>query len=224
MKLYILTRCCERPHFYLENRLSIAKQNSVKDLIVTQLVSCERQSPITHKYLSQYLSEREPFLTKLVEVERQERKNHGHFPYNLYCNQMHQQVDDDSWVMYLDDDDIFMTPDALDTMQKYFNNPDQMLIWKCQFPDGTKPSNTYFKRGVRAIGYPAICFCFHSKWLEYANWDDRKGSDSRVIYNLSRKIPKIIWINRVLTSINYAQKMGGFGQREDKISSDTLQT
>lgn len=155
---------------------------------------------------------------QLVPVTRRERLRHAHFPYNLYCNQMHKEITKEGWVMYLDDDDLFTSADAVSKISKYFGNPDNLIVWKVQFPYGTEPSNRYFKRSVKQSGFPAICFCFHTKWLQYAVWDDMKGSDSRVAHALSKAIPKVVWIDDVLTKINYTEGSGGYGRREDQKS------
>lgn len=204
---YVLTRTSERPLFFSQNHTSVMSQTYPN---VVHVVSYDTED--TGKYLEQY-----PDL-KIVPVIRQERLKNAHFPYNLYCNQMHKTITADGWVLYLDDDDLFTRTDALSVISQYFNSSDNLIVWKVQFPYGIEPSNRYFKRSVKQSGFPAICFCFHTKWLRYAIWDDMKGSDSRVARALSKVIPKVIWVDDVLTKINYTEGSGGYGRRVDQKS------
>lgn len=200
--MYILTRTSERPKFFDQTYRSI-KSQTYGD--ITHVVSYDTDN--TREYLKGYDCIKVP-------VERETRLKFSHFPYNLYLNKMHSVVSD-GWIMYLDDDDVFTRNDAVEIISKHFKDPDAMIVWKVQFPDGTKPHKHVFGRRVASSGFPAISFAFHSKWLKYANWDDRKGSDSRVAHTLFRAIKRVKWIDEVLTKINYESGYGGSGMQHD---------
>lgn len=207
-RLYVITRSSERPKYFAENVASIREQNLPDGLEIVHLVSYD--SPSTYEYLKDYSD------LVLKSVQREERRKPGHFPYNLYCNQLHELIDKPGWVMYLDDDDIYESDLSVQKIAANFDSTDNLIIWKVMFPEGIKPAESRFKRKVvYPKGFPAICFCYHTKWLKHAVWDERKGADGRLIFKLSQIIPNKVWIPEVLTRINYETGYGGLGQRQD---------
>lgn len=204
MNVFILTRTSNRPIFFKQNHQSVTNQTYTP---IKHVVSYDTAE--TFRYLQEYDD------IEKVPVVREQRMNLSHFPYNLYCNEMHKFISTDTgWVIYLDDDDLFTNNNAVSEISKYFNNPDNLIIWKTQFPSGVKPGR-FFGKAVRSTGFPAICFAYHTKWLKHAIWDNKKGSDSRVLYKLSKIIPNKVWIDNVLTKINYNSGFGGMGYQID---------
>lgn len=200
--VFVLTRTSGRPKFFALNHSSVMEQsnNSVR---VIHIVSFDDTD--TKEYLEQYSD------IQIVPVERIPRKSTGHFPYNLYFNKMYQQIHQSGWIIHLDDDDIFSSSDAISQMMPYFQ-PDHLIVWRVKFPDAIRPTNRYFGRSVCSRGFPAICFAFHTKWLASVPlWEDKKGGDSHFVYKLSKLIPKTIWIDKILTEVNYTEHESGCG-------------
>jgi len=205
MNVFVLTRTSERPHFFAQNHNSISTQTYPH---IKHIISYDTDN--TKKYLEQYSN------IEFYAVDRIKRTCNAHFPYNLYCNELQQKLNNrEGWVLYLDDDDIFTTNTAVEEISQYFNNPDNLIIWKVRFPKAVLPDARHFGKRVMRSGFPSICFCFHTKWLKHAIWDDYKGSDSRVLHALYKAIPKRVWIDNILTAINYNTGCGGYGHQND---------
>ncbi len=216
--VYILTRSNKRPIFFQQNHLSIYKQTYKH---WRHIVSYHNDE--TLNYLKNYTD----IIT--IEVPPYERSNQNHFPYNLYCNFMHQQVqelinNDDantvSLIMYLDDDDVFTTDDALNIIINHLNGSQyrsekRLLCWRTKFPNEIVPSNRFFGKNI-GLRTPSISFAFTNDLLPMAIWDQYKGGDSRLARLLGQKCQSIIWIDHVLTKVNYDDKIGGNGQSQDK--------
>lgn len=206
--LNIITRTSKRPAFFQENHQSIKQQTYTNWIHI-----CGYDNLETSEYLFHY----DDCIKVSVMDLWTNRKNSKHFPYNLYCNRLQEHVKS-GWVMFLDDDDIY-NENAFETIVKHANCPDKLLIWRTKFPDpvGIIPTNRVFGKRITKQGFSAIGFAFHSKYLKEAVWDDQKGADGRLIYKLSKIIPRICWIDKVLTKINYDIGHGGWGKQKDKI-------
>ena len=156
-------------------------------------------------------------IQNLHEVEKDELiKNYefkdpktGPFaPYNLYMNVLQEKVID-GWIMYLDDDDLFMDENSLSTIVNEIEKSDEdtMLIWAMKFSNGfVVPKKNDIRNGPvkNFIGSP--CFAFHSKYKDHAIWDYWKCSDYRVAKKLFNVIPKKKYINKILI---YVPNSGG---------------
>lgn len=217
--LYVITRTSQRPNFFKLNCQSLDQQQGVN---LVHVVTCDDKA--SRVYINQEMDKAQT-PTHIVEVERQTRTDNGHFPYNLYCNQAQAYIQalqastPNGWIMYLDDDDSFTTPDAAATILKHCVNPNDLIIWKVQFPGHIAPPKRYFGRSVRPSGFSAIGFAYHSSLINKAQWDDRRGGDGRLIFKLSKVVKelggKVVWIDEILTAINYDNGYGGLGRRID---------
>lgn len=129
-----------------------------------------------------------------------------HFPYNLYLKIVEGYLDD-GWIIYLDDDDFFINDDVLEKLNNQINihDEDTIHIFKILTRDSnvTMPNEKYFL--FMKTGHPIIhkecggsCFTFHTKYKQYANWDEWRLSDVRVIKSLERVIPKKNFIDEII--------------------------
>ena len=82
------------------------------------------------EYLKEYMDHEKMEIFKAASVD----KSQSHF-YNLYCNELLSRVkstndDDSGWIMFLDDDDMFESPDSLsiiaENIQKHENKNDNI--------------------------------------------------------------------------------------------------
>lgn len=219
--VFILTRSNQRPNFFKMNHESLEQQTYKKWI---HLVSYHNTD--TLNYLKPYV---ENSAIKIVEVPVYIRENANHFPYNLYCNFLHQEVrkelldqqKDHALIMYLDDDDIFTDITALEQIVHTFKSTGQLgninctvIYWKTKFPNEVLPSNKYFGKKV-GLRTPAISFAFTADLIDQAKWDQYKGSDSRLARHLASKCSKILWLNQILTKVNYNNENGGSGLSND---------
>ena len=211
----ILTRTSNRPVGFNNCRQSILKQTYKN---IKHLVSYENASDLA------YLDYKGISKVKVEKYEGDVLINpdgHLHAPYNLYCNEMLDNVDN-GWVLFLDDDDHLLHNKVIEELVSEINKADDdtLFIWQMRYPNGKLlPTSEHFKYKhveFEHIGSP--CFIFHSKYTDIAQWDEWKASDYRVIKGLYDKIPNKKWIEKVHVQIN---NYGDFGKRNDIVEDVT---
>ena len=145
-----------------------------------------------------------------VLLEKKVKGVDGTFPYNLYLNELYKNVKD-GWILFLDDDDQFYRPDALNILRARIEDhgEDALYLWKVWFPDykAVIPRKCFAKEPVRC-DISGIGFCFHSKSIKEAQWDENKESDYRVIKKLFDYLPKTVWVDLILTELQSGQHYG----------------
>ena len=124
-------------------------------------------------------------------------QGHYHAPWNLYLNTL-ATVCIDGWVMYLDDDDCFATPEALQIISNHFNDENNLIIWKVAIKPQWIVPNKSFAKQVTAGDFSGIGFSFHTKHLP-VDWGCLSYGDYRVAQQLLFKGLKPLWIDKVLT-------------------------
>lgn len=204
----ILTRTSKRPHYFAALCKSIDAQDYTN---WTHHVITDDQNSVT------YITElgREPKVTP--RLEKRTDINH-HFPYNLYINELYDEVSE-GYVLIIDDDDCFLTPQALtflaNTIQTTGGLP--TLFWRVKFPDGFIPRETdnfiFRPTNVTTCGY-----CFHTKFIDAAEWDEFKESDFRVAHKIKLASNTALYLkNAVLTGFGLQRGLaaGGRGLRDD---------
>jgi hypothetical protein len=143
--------------------------------------------------------------TDYIKVKRTKKKNFKHFPYNLYLNEMYKKIDN-GWIMFLDDDDCFHTTDSLEIIASHIESEDDrdvLFLWKVRIPtqNRTVPSNSGFAKKPQMGNITTQGFCFHSRHVACAQWDNERCSDFRVVDSLYNSLPTIKWIDEILTAM-----------------------
>jgi glycosyltransferase involved in cell wall biosynthesis len=198
-KINILTRTSNRPNFFKRNVESIRSQTYKN---VRHIVSCDNDSDL--EYINRYDDVIIVRIDKdkLISEDNSINPKTGKYsPHNLYFNEMLKVVDD-GWVIILDDDDLFIDEYSLETISKYLDNVDDMVIWQMKFiGDLLLPPinelNSPPKLG--RIGSP--CFTFNIDNLGDVKWDGWKCGDFRFINNIYNKSNKVISIPKVLVDV-----------------------
>ena len=134
-------------------------------------------------------------------------------PHNLYLNQVKDKIKD-GWILYLDDDDLFMDKNSVETIVKLINESDNdtIIYWqmilqnKTKLPNIINDQNPPYRGG---IGSP--CFTVNTKYIDYILWDSWKCADFRVIEMLHNIIPKYKFTPKPLIFIPKAN----FGKKND---------
>ncbi len=155
-----------------------------------------RNSQIANQIIQPKRTERDP--NKKLDMGYAFKLYHA--PYNLYENLNIDKVEQ-GFVMYLDDDDKFSRPDALQIIANNITSEDDLIMWKVNLVQAGKivPEPDYFGKQPVCGRVSGIGFSFHSKWKDYAVWDEFSCCDFRVIYRLFNIIPRIVLIDEVLT-------------------------
>lgn len=185
----ILTRTINRPRLFAKCRESITAQT----LPPYHIVSTD--DPEDHY----------PEGDCIVKVEHAPGRGH-----NLYLNTMRPYVPPEhSFVIFLDDDDRFTTPNALEIIREHILTASSIILWRVGHPElGAIPSKQNFGKPPVYGDITGIGVCFHVKhWIP---WQSVPGGDFLVISELYRKL-KPVWIDRILTEMIQV----GHGLRQD---------
>lgn len=212
----VLTRTSNRPKAFENCRKSVSEQNYS---IINHFVTYENLNDLNYF--------QEDIIKKiLVEgkeiLEKHNLNGYKHAPYNLHCNVMLNEIKN-GWIIFLDDDDNFIHNNVVQELVNEIkkNNEDTLFIWQMRYPNGKiLPKKEHFKNSnieINNIGSP--CFMFHSKYKEFAKWDEYKASDYRVVKRLSENIPHQKWLKRVYIQIN---NYGDFGLKNDLNHVSTI--
>jgi len=135
--------------------------------------------------------------------------------YNPYCNELLDKVED-GWILFLDDDDMFASNNALETMNFHLSDSDSLLLWKFQRPDKL----IYPNLNKIQIDTIASCgYCFHSKHKDLSRWTAGQGGDYNYMVGLLQKHKfKRIAINQILTKTTFTDmRAGSWGKKEKKV-------
>lgn len=208
----ILVRTSNRPNFFANCYKSIREQ-TYKNI---RLIVSYDDEP-TREYLQNYEIDNlvpfercndwsgiqsEVFLPSYFEKP---------FPPNTYFNIMMEHTLP-GYVIKLDDDNRFSSPESLSKITEKITDTNQMLLWRVQFPGYAIPDNQHFGKEPHCCQIDTACFAFHTNYIRHAGWGGYMYSDFRVAMCLFLHIPKKIYINEVLIALQ--DKPGG-GLRND---------
>ncbi len=204
----ILTRTSGRPKGFGKCHESIRRQNSKT---YKHIVSYDNLADLD--YLKKYEVKKVPIEKELIGLPMNEDDRFE--PYNLYCNNLLNEVEE-GWIMFLDDDDMLADEEVLKKLQKEIrqNDEDTLFIWQTKFPDGSllPPDETFNKKEIKLQHIDTACFMFHFKYKNVAKWDGFWAADFRFIKKLSQAIPNQRWIRQRLTLKN---NFGDQGRKND---------
>jgi glycosyltransferase involved in cell wall biosynthesis len=153
--------------------------------------------------------------SKLIIPSAPDSNEYGlKFPYNLYLNDLQNEVKD-GYVIYLDDDDRLQDKHSLLKLTNVIKTDDDFVIWRVKFPNRLVPSDKNF--GVPPVmkDISGIGFSFHIKNKEI--WEPYKRGDYRVAKKLYDKIPNKIFLNEIITTLQ-REIEDGMGKKDDKGS------
>ena len=210
-KINILMRNTYRPTYFRKCIQSILTQK-YQDY---RIIMCYDDDNCL-EYLKEYMDHEKMEIFKATSVD----KSQSHF-YNLYCNELLSRVkstndgdNGDGWIMFLDDDDMFESPDSLSILasnisrETQTHSPDitrnnRIFLWKVRFSKNIlvypRDKAMIKKRDITTCG-----LCFHSKYKDLSQWESKQGSDWIYFSKLFENVygsPTVqrIFIDRVLT-------------------------
>jgi len=131
---------------------------------------------------------------------------------NLYMHELAVWVVD-GWIMYLDDDDKFMTETSAAEIMSEIDHDDQLLLWRVKIGKIIVPADQYFGRTIKQGHISGIGFAFHSKHLP-APWDAGHASDHRVIKHFADFL-EVKWIDKILTRTQGSRNHKGMIPKKD---------
>ena len=198
----ILTRTSGRPKAFSR---CVASVNSQKyNGIIKHIILADDDA--SFKYASK-------LCFNVIQVEKEVRNvDYGiaHAPYNLYMNNLLDEVSE-GFIIFLDDDDIFSSPDSISTIMSSADK-DKLLVWRVKFPYGIIPQDWAFQAPMLIPSQITSCaFMFHSDHKWAAKWDEVKEADYRCAQRLSRLLGEVTKLDKVLTEAPTV----GLGKGED---------
>lgn len=205
----ILVRTSKRPKFFANCVESIRKQTykNVNVLIsVDNYETEEYVKPYGYKYIRVFprnkTDEDQNIIDKFIGAY--------YAPHNLYLNQLMYEIHD-GWVMFLDDDDVFMNDNALEIISKKMIDKDALILWKVKVKNKIVPNEQNWLKKPELLDISGIGFSIHSKHKEFA-WDQFNCSDFRIISAAYHNLSHHEWIDDILTG---TQVGAGYGKQED---------
>jgi len=194
----ILTRTYKRPTKFKICRKSIDSQ-TYKNInhIIGSECKCE------------YLNENEYIKLSEKKVGPKPSVGKQPAPWNLHLNEMGTYVKE-GWVMYIDDDDMFIDENSLQTIIEHIENENQLILWRVNINGKIIPNDTNFGKIV-AGNISSLGFMFHSKYLP-VDWGSWTFGDYRAVNYLANDLKlEQKWINKQLTK---TQKGFSYGKPE----------
>lgn len=215
----ILIRTCRRIDYFRQCIESI-KAQTYKNINV--IVGIENGDVETIEYAYKY-----PYrVVHYEEVEAPEApevsSDYGvKFPYNQYLNVLTQKVGN-GYIMYLDDDDHFITHTAVEDMVREIEKSD-VIFWRVNFKKLSIPSNDGWEKLKSKI--PTVCdisgigFMFHSRFKNYIDWGYWKRGDYRVAKKLC-SMCKIKLLDKELTGVQTRPHRGSVPAKSETIQKE----
>lgn len=209
---HILTRTNKRPTYFDRNyNIIISQQYPMK--YINHIVSYHNNE--TYEYLNKY-----PIKTIKVK-ENIGKKNisvNNLYPYNLYLNNLVNAINnDDSWIIFIDDDDLFTNNYCLtginheiNKFKQLSNNNNFILFWRVFRCDQLTGQTSYNQSNINLnIG---LCgFCIHSSNKHLLNFTTNK-----IAYTIKEatKYLNVFWSEYIYTKIGNENSIAGFGATE----------
>ncbi len=192
-KLNILIRTSNRPEYFKQAINSILNQNYQNYKIY---VSYDKKESL--KYLKEYNN---------INIIEMNIDNPNKYKFNLYNNYLMDKVDD-GYILFLDDDDIYIHNNVFNIINDNLTSNEDFLIWKFMRPDKLIFPNNHIKLGT----IDTTSFCFHSNYKSIARWGDKQCGDYRFVNMLlGKKKFNIKKIDYILTKTIFENKMASFG-------------
>jgi glycosyltransferase involved in cell wall biosynthesis len=192
-KLNILIRTSNRPEYFKQAIESILNQNYKNYKIY---VSYDKKESL--EYLKNYNN---------INIIEMNINNPNKYKFNLYNNYLMDKVED-GYILFLDDDDIYIHNNVFNIINDNLTSNDDFLIWKFMRPDKLIYPNNNIILGT----IDTTSFCFHSNFKHLARWGDKQCGDFRFVNSLLRKKNfNIKKIDYILTKTIFENKIASFG-------------
>lgn len=210
-KINLLIRTCKRPNYFRACVQSIVSQNYSNYMIH---VSYDTQE--SFDYIQPLVCDKlRAYYVNMDAVSKQP------YRFNLYCNELLEQVDD-GFVIFLDDDDVLTHSHVLEKINDRLADEKSVVLWKFARVDQVvSPSGA---PNVKLGSIDTSCVCFHSSRKNLSRWPDRQQGDFAFFSRLfkcgsDKKLFEYFYIPNILTKTIYQKKVAGYGFRGELESA-----
>ena len=206
-KLHILMRTSNRPECFqtaIESILEQTYQNFDVTICYDKKESLSYLEPYKNHEKIQYFH---------VEETCQDK-----YKFNLYCNQLMEKIND-GYILFLDDDGIYLGNRCFEIINSYIRDND-MIIWKFLRPDKLVHPSNEDKLCLGEIDTSMVCF--HHSLQEKSSWGSKQYGDYSFYKPLfENKTIKKQFVNHVLTTTQFNNKIGNYGGNTNSIEKET---
>jgi hypothetical protein len=206
-KLHVLMRTSNRPEYFKRAIESILQQTYLNYDVTICYDKIESLS-----YLEPYENHEK------IQYFHVEETCEDKYKFNLYCNQLMKKIND-GYILFLDDDDIYLGNRCFEIINYHIGNY-HMIIWKFLRPDKlVYPSNEH----ILSLGeIDTSMVCFHHSLQEKSSWGSKQYGDYYFYKPLFEdKTIKKQFVNFVLTTTQFNNKIGNYGENENKEINET---
>ena len=207
----ILIRTSERPIFFKEAINSVYSQ-TYKNVNIIVGVDTSNSKKYVFGEKCRLVEYNYPKTQQHTKPSNSEEYGNLFIP-NLYMNDLQKEVKS-GYIMYLDDDDLFVDKNSLRTIVDNIKTPNDILFWKVSFPHRKVPDEQSFGKPPILYQIDTAGFMFPSKYK--VDWEPFTKGDYRISKKLFTIVPNKRYINNVLTKSERDVKKGR-GLRDDKI-------
>ena len=140
------------------------------------------------------------------------------YPMNEYIQVLHERIktlgpENQGWIMYLDDDNLFLQPHAVTELMSRVRAKNELLLFRSLLGRPT-PSDRNFGKIVMG-DIDASGFMFHSNHIDLTRWSNLRCGDYWTASSLGEHL-KSRWIGEAYIGMNpLRSKLGGLGLRGD---------
>ena len=197
LPVIVLIRTSGRPKFYANMMASIREQTYPKIETIVHI-----DDPADMDYVKGTAN-------IIVQGRPETGPEIGSAPYNLYCNTLLDTIPDDidGWFYFLDDDDMFASPDALERMVE---SSKKNCVNVARSDRGEGNIWPKFWRGQNS--FQTECFLIHTAYKGVGRWWSKRAGDHHYSKQLTEKL-SINWIDNLI--IARAQQGKNRGARND---------
>lgn len=196
----ILIRTSNRPKGFARMMNMIERQTYKNYRIIVSV-----DDDASELYVSKYKN------LEYIRLNRIPRTEPEHCPYNLYFNELINQVTD-GWIFFVDDDDALNGTQTLAKINANLKDPEKLYIFRMKRPTGIIPGKNFGKDVVECdIATPNILV--HSSKARLSKWPDRARGDFKYISGLVSEMGKssLEWVDEITYVVNTI----GQGKRSD---------
>lgn len=210
----ILTRTSNRPNFFRNCFESVKNQTYTN---INHIISVDND--FTEEYVKNYtdnyirVNKHSGYILYDVLVDFRRPA-----PYNLYLNELKNNVND-GWIMFLDDDDIIIDENIISDLSKKLKDKNQLIFWKVKFSENRiVPYDINFTQDRIPVlnDFDMNGFIYHSSWNKF-DFDYYSAGDYFYVKQLETIIPKKFLIDKIYTAHQLNDDYGSLGQNIDLI-------
>ena len=196
----IITRTSNRPNYFQQCYRSVDKQEDIGFTEKIHWITAD--TPETVEYVREYDH------IRLQPFSRPKRRNSDHFPFHQYLNEVMKQIDNDGWVLILDDDHILSENSTLQTiyqvlLSKQFDR-NRVYFWQVLHSNGDvlPELSSFSDRHFTSDEIDSGGFLFHISHRQLAKFSSNLHAEYEVALQLINHLTVEIITQVLVTNLH----------------------